>query len=240
MADSKTLKYADARADQFGKDLDKVLRELDRRIIDILNGATAGGEVEAALILNSRPEMIQALRDAGYYELAAEHAASYEGAVDALNEAFKDRKLPAPKFSGADVTTMKQLAAADIEGLTVIGESAIDELRLSLYRNAVGGSSFPDLVAMVAEKLEGPLRNHAYTYANTAQLNFSGEILKQAGESLGAEYWEVVGPLDEVTRDVCVDALADPVRTQNQWESADYFGGTPGGWNCRHQLYPVV
>ena len=210
MADSKTLKYADHQADRFTRDLDKVLRGLDRRIIDILNGATSGGEIEAALILNSRPAMIQALRDSGYYALAEQHAASYEGAVEALNEAFKDRKLPAPKFSGADVTTMKQLAAADIEGLAVIGESAIDELRLSLYRNAVGGSSFPVLVSMVAAKLEGPLRKHAYTYANTAQLNFSGEILRQAGESLGAEYWEVVGPLDELTRDECVDALTDP------------------------------
>lgn len=239
MANRKPLKYADKQSERFARDLDKVLRDLDKRIVAILNGATKGGQVEASLLLNSKPAMIQALRDAGYYELAAQHAASYEGAVDALTEAFSDRKLPPPKFSGADVTTMQQLATADIAGLAIIGEYALDNLRLSLYKGAVGGSSFKDLVASISDAIDGPLKNHAYTYANTAQLNFSGEILRQAGESLGAERWEVIGPNDGLTREVCVNALRNPIRTTDEWKSAGYFGGTPGGWNCRHQLFPV-
>jgi hypothetical protein len=98
------------------------------------------------------------------------------------------------------------------------------------------------------------MANHAYTISNTAVLNFGGEVLITAGNNVfdalnipeGERMWEVVGPLDDVTRDECETALADPIRTWDEWlqhsnaNGEPYVGGTPGGFNCRHQLFPVV
>jgi len=233
------LAYVDKQSAQFAKNLDLVLADLNKRIINILAGASHQGEVGAGALLDSKAAILQALEDAGFYDLAAQHAAGYEGMVESVTKYMTGRGVPAPKFRTIDKTTFQQLAGVDIEGIEAIGKVAVEKLHLSLYKNALSGTPFADLVAEVAGAIGGPLKNHAYTYANTANLNFSGEILRVAGEGLGADRWEVVGPLDESTRDVCVDALSDPVRTKEEWQAAGYFGGTPGGWSCRHQLFPV-
>lgn len=247
MANSKILTAGDAAAEQYAKDLLVVLKDLDKRVVNIVNGAvTARSQYDAAVILNSRAQMVKALQESGYFALSAEYIAEYEGVPATVAAAMKDRGLPSPKFSTADAEIFAGLATADLQAFTAVGVNAMDELRLGLYKQAVSGMPFSDLVASVRAATVGidgkgsPMANHANTIANTAILDFGGETLRIAGENIGAEKWEAVGPLDEVTRDVCVDALADPVRTESDWKSADYWGGTPGGWNCRHQLFPVV
>lgn len=233
------LASVDKLSDDFSKNLDTVLKELDRQLKDILSSVTTNGVVNATELLNAQAQMISALQSSGYLELAASQAQGYEQIFDAVKSSMKSRGLPTAKFSTVDATTLQQLAGIDVSAITAIGRDAIEQLNISLYKNALSGIPFSTLVEEIGAKLEGPLRNSAFTYANTANLSFSGEVLRISGENLGADKWQVVGPLDEVTRDVCVDALADPVRTTKEWQSADYFGGVPGGFNCRHQLFPV-
>jgi hypothetical protein len=172
--------------------------------------------------------------------------------VDTVSASFSKFGLPKPEFSTADRATFNQVAQANFDQFNFIGESALDELRFNLHNQAITGqplSSFVDTIksATVGVGAAGsPLANHATTYANTAILSFGGETIKQAGEAIGAELWEVVGPSDQKTREECQQALADPIRTKDEWmqhsgaDGQPYWGGTPGGWNCRHQLFPVL
>jgi hypothetical protein len=247
MADIFT--FTDKQLEQFAKDLARVMRQLDRQIVSIVNGAQTATDVfNATAILNSRPAMLQALQEAGYTELTTEFVSEYTAVPNLAKQAFAGRDLPAPSFSTVNKETMLQIARADLEGFASIGTKAMDDLRLGLYKQAVGGQPFAQLVETIRASTVGttaagsPLSNYSYTHANTAMLDFNGEVVRMAGESIGFDsddsLWIVVGPDDDKTREVCEEALADPIRTKAEWQDAGYWGGTPGGWNCRHQLFP--
>jgi len=253
VANSKILTAGDKLAEQYAETLLLVLKDLDKRVVDIVAGArTSRTEFDAAIILNSRPQMVQALRDSGYFALARDYVEEYQGIPATVATAMTDRKLPPPKFTTADAEIFAGLAKADLQAFSAAGTNAMSELRLGLYKQAVSNQPFSALVESVRAATVGvdgkgsPMANHAKTIANTAILDFGGETLRIAGENIGATQWQVVGPNDDVTREECREALSDPVRTESEWkqhEGADgepYWGGTPGGWNCRHQLFPVV
>jgi hypothetical protein len=253
MANTKILTAGDKLAELYAEALLEVLKDLDKRVVDIVAGArTSRTEFDAAIILNSRAQMIEALQASGYNQLSAAYISEYEGIPATVAKAMKDRKLPPPKFTAADAEIFVGLASADLQAFSAIGRNAMDELRIGLYKQAVSNQPFSALVRSVAAATVGvdgkgsPMANHARTIANTAVLDFGGEVLRVAGENIGAEKWEAVGPLDSVTREECQEALSDPVRTEAEWKQhtgADgepYWGGTPGGFNCRHQLFPVV
>jgi hypothetical protein len=240
---------ADQQIEAYGLALDEVMRRLEKNLLNVVGGATSATELfDATVLLNSQPAMIEALREAGYFALAEEHVATFAAIPPETIEAFSRRGLPAPEFSTVDRQDFRALAQMDLDQFNNIGVSAMNELRLGLVQNAVSATPFSTMVEAVRAATVGvdgkgsPLSNHAFTHANTSILNFQGEVLKDAGESIGFDgdddLWEVVGPSDGATREVCQNALANPVRTREQWEAAGYWGGTPGGWNCRHQLFP--
>lgn len=240
---------ADQQIDDFAIALDKVMIRLEKNLLNVVGGATSATELfDATVLLNSQPAMIEALRESGYFALAEEHISTFQAIPPETIEAFKRRGLPTPEFSAVDRQDFRALAKMDLSQFNNIGVSAMNELQLGLVQNAVSAVPFSTMVESVRAATVGvdgkgsPLSNHANTHANTSILNFQGEVLKDAGESIGFDgdddLWEAVGPSDAVTRDVCVAALNNPVRTRAQWIEADYWGGTPGGFNCRHQLFP--
>ena len=240
---------ANQQIDEFALALDQVMRRLETNLLEVVTGATSATQLfDATVLLNSQPAMVEALREAGYFALAEEHVATFAAIPGETIEAFERRNLPTPEFTTVDRQDFRALASMDLDEFNNIGLTSLTELRLTLVQNAVSSVPFATMVEAVAAATVGvdgkgsPMSNHAKTHANTAILNFQGEVLIKAGESIGFESdtdeWEVVGPLDGATRDVCIAALARPVRTRKEWEDAGYWGGTPGGWQCRHQLFP--
>jgi hypothetical protein len=246
MANSKILNAGDKLAEEYKKELDKVLVKLDRILVD----TTAS--LDAAGILNNRAAYTAALKESGYTELNAWYVGEYEKMPQVVKDSMKARSIPLPRFTPVDAEIFAGLASADLQAFTAIGVNAMDELRLGLYKQAVSNQPFSALVEAVRAATVGvdgkgsPMANHAATIANTAILDFGGETLRIAGENIGADKWEVVGPNDSVTRIECQEALGEPIRTEEEWKQHSgstgepYWGGTPGSWNCRHQLFPVV
>jgi len=238
------IDYGDKAAEQFAKDMTKVMASLERALLDMLGSTRVGDAFNASAILNSRPVMLAALNESGYTQLANDFVSQYPDITAEVRKTFSAADFPPPRFSTPTKELFSSIAQADLEGFANIGTNGLDQLRLNLFRQAVSNEPFSSLVETVRDATVGtakngaPMANYAETHANTAIQNFQGEVLREAGESIGAEDWEVVGPLDQVTRPACLDALADPIRTQDEWLAADYWGGAPGGWNCRHQLFP--
>ena len=249
---------------RFEPQLLTVMKELDKKIIDLVGSMKLSADTyDAAALLNSRGAMIAALRESGYNDLVEAYVKEYESIPALIRKDFDTKGFPPIKFATADVQTFQQIAAADLEAFSVIGTKAMDDLRLGLYKQAVSSAPFSEMVETIRHATVGetrqaissktgkillkkdgtpykrsPLANHSYTYANTSFQSFGGEVSRIAGEALGAEKWEVVGPNDNVTRDECIAALNNPVRTKEEWQSAGYWGGWR--WNCRHLLDPVV
>lgn len=228
-------------SEKYAFSLVRVMGDLESEIISFMRGVGATTEQAAATVLNSRGNFIKALRDSGYNDLAQEYIAQYGVVPEAVKKAFAKRKLPAPKFSTISVETFTGLARIDLEMFQAIGSKAMEDLRIGLYKQTIAGQSFKDIVKTIKASTTGvgknnsPLYNYSYTHANTAILNFNGEVIKAAGESIGfdkdSSKWQVVGPLDSKTREECRNALETPVRTRKQWLDAGYFGGSPGGYN---------
>ncbi len=263
MSDPLT-RSADKAIDAFEPQLLKVMKELDKKIIDLVGSFKTESDVfDAASILNSRGAMIQTLRDSGYNQLVEDYVKEYEAVPAIIKKEFAGRNLPPIKYSTADVETFKQIATADLEAFNVIGVKAMDDLRLGLYRQSLSSEPFSNMVDKIHKSTIGetkqarssktgellrrkdgglykksPLSNYAYTYANTSYQSFGGEVARVAGEAIGVEKWECVGPLDGKTRPECVAALADPIRTKEEWQDADYW--TYSRYNCRHTLYPSI
>ena len=243
-------KFAKEISEQYAKDIAKVMAELEAEIISFMRGAGTTSTEAAATVLNSRPAFIQMLNESGYTELSTSYVAQFGEVPGQVSKAFAARSLPAPQYSTVSAETFSGLARIDLQNFSAIGAKAMDDLRLGLYRQTIGGDSFKNIVKTIKVSTVGidgkgsPLSNHSYTHANTSILNFNGEVTREAGESIGFggddSLWEVVGPNDAVTRDVCQAALANPVRTKEEWVAVDYWGGSPGGWNCRHELFPYI
>lgn len=239
------LTAVDRAAAEYANGLSIVLDELETRLLGLVGEAKLARDTfDAATLLNSRGEFLQALRDSGYYDLAQAHVDKYPGIVQAVMTDFAAKKLPAVSFTQVNVETFQQIALADLQMFDNIGKKAVDDIRLELYRHSVSSRPFSDMVRTIRASTVGvskrgtPLKNYSYTHANTAILNFGDDVIRVAGEEIGADRWQVLGPNDSVTRDVCRRALARPIRTKEEWITAKYWARTPKRWSCRHYTYP--
>lgn len=240
------LKAVDSAVGKYEQDLIRVMEGLDKRLVSLLRKAQLTGTelFDATAILQARPVMLAELRLSGYGDIANNLVGEYPDVMSGVGRSLAAAGIPKAAFTSVDAQTFKQIAAADLEIFSTIGAKAMDDLRQGLYKMAVQGNSFEAMVAQIAASTVGtakngaPLANYARTHANTAALDFAGQVSITAGERLGTDKFEVIGPSDAATRDVCSSALSNPVRTKEEWTAAGYWGGTPGGWNCRHILRP--
>lgn len=243
-------KLSDKMITSYAKQLAGVMGDLEASVIAFMGQAGKVGPEAAAMVLNSRPAFLAMLQESGYNDLANSYVAKYGEVPKTVSKAFAARGLPAPQYSTVSKETFQGLARMDLAGFKAIGTKAVDDLRLGIYRQTISGAKFQDIVKTIRASTVGtsvkgsPLRNYSYTHANTAVLNFNGEVIREAGESIGFDsdddLWEITGPVDDATRDICNDAMSDPVRTRGEWIGMGYWGGSPGGYNCRHEFFPYA
>ncbi len=239
------LKAVDNAAETYAKDLEKVLADLDKRLVSILRSTIITGTdtFDATAILTAREIMLEEMIAAGYLDIANKFLAEYPDIKAGVERSLAAAGIPNAVFTTVDNLTFQQISLADFEAFEILGAKAMDDLRQGLYRMAVQGNSFDQMVDAIRESTIGttakgtPLANFSRTHANTAALRFANNVSVAAGERLGTDEFEVVGPLDAATRDICLDALSDPIRTKQEWIDAGYWADR-GGWNCRHILRP--
>ena len=240
----------DSQIVTFEQSLSTVMKKLEKNLIDLVgSSATAQQLFDANVLLNSEATMITALQDAGYFSLAEEHISAFAKIPAAVKASYAAEGFPLVEFTALQKADMTALAQMNLEQFNNIGVSAMNELRLGLVQNAVSALPLSSMVDAVAAATVGvaangsPLSNYAATHARTAINTFNGEVNIKAAESFGhdkpTDRWRVRGPNDAKTRDVCSKALTEPIRTRQEWEDAGYFGGSPGGWNCRHRFRPI-
>jgi hypothetical protein len=180
-----------------------------------------------------------ALEEAGFGALADDFASAaleYKGALEAL---------PAVAFKAEQGSALAAALNAKYEGWDRVAQGIIDKTRQLVSSATVTGIPGETLAAQLVKEA-GALEQHARTYIETAQQAQLRESWIAAGQSMGAERYEYVGPMDDRTRPFCRDllnqggthTLEDVGKMKNgQSLSVVTYGG---GWNCRHDWVPVL
>lgn len=232
-------KLTDVQAAAFSHDLDMVIMRLRLRLTALLaefeTDPTILGDPEKQLkqLASMLPQLNQALVDAGYGDAVARLQESDAELLDAIRQTAY---VPI-EFAAQDVNTVMALQQAQLTEFLQIGNSAMNAVRQTVMEALLTGVPIEASLERIEAQLSNQLKKYAWTYANTTRRD-----IIQVATDLGAgdaEYWAYNGPLDDVTRDACVELLAIGVFTteeRNEWESATAFERM---YNCRHTFDPI-
>jgi hypothetical protein len=130
----------------------------------------------------------------------------------------------------------------NIPSIPSLSEKSAERISTQILLGVRGGRSFETIKAGVESVIAGT-RHNAYTLANTHLQTAARVTMAVESVQSGAELFEYVGPVDEVTRDFCAELVGQRLPLA-EIHLLDNDQGLPvftcgGGYNCRHEWYPV-
>ena len=113
-----------------------------------------------------------------------------------------------------------------------------DQVRNEAARGIIAGASEADITQSILRGAGGVLRpDQAETLANTALNTFERNVtVEMASDDPANTRYIYQGPVDDRTRDICIDMMSAGALTRDEIDS-DFPGafGDGGGFNCRHR-----
>lgn len=233
-------------SDTFVKDIDRVIKNLQKRLTTLLTEYAAGNKSKAIDIefaLETKTQLQRMMQDAGYFR-------SIDSALSQYGEIIKDVKQTYNMF-GAKVTfseidrrIISELMNNDVAAFQDIGRQVQRQIYKSLTDSVLGGVDINDGVTAIGAALANTdLAKHAYTYMNTAYMNFNRRVNNIAAENTGWSEVIYMGPVDDVTRDFCREHVNKIMTIDEAKALENDQGGNAwtegGGYNCRHRWIAV-
>jgi hypothetical protein len=113
-----------------------------------------------------------------------------------------------------------------------------DQIRNEAARGIIAGASEADITQSILRGAGGVLRpDQAETLANTALNTFERNVtVEMASDDPANTRYIYQGPVDDRTRDICIDMMSAGALTRDEVDST-FPGafGDGGGFNCRHR-----
>jgi len=247
--------WAEAETDNFLKAMRRGQSYIYRRTAEILAESQFRPEWDYTQKLQWYTEtwasIEQAAREAGFDKAAAQYVKGY----DRMSE-MAERTLSAglPRVPG-DMTRIPTewiafMKKRDYAYFDFLKEEAIRKLDETVLWNVLGGRSPGGLL----EELKGVITGeypwgettglyewHAGTYARTA--HHRDVAAWKAEKAKDFEYRVYVGPVDEKTRDFCLEHVGnvytlDEINDMDNGQTGNVLIDR-GGWNCRHDWEPI-
>ena len=113
-----------------------------------------------------------------------------------------------------------------------------DQIRNEAARGIIAGASEADIAQSILKGAGGVLRpDQAETLANTALNTFERNVtVEMASDDPANTRYIYQGPVDDRTRDICIDMMSAGALTRDEVDST-FPGafGDGGGFNCRHR-----
>ena len=113
-----------------------------------------------------------------------------------------------------------------------------DQVRNEAARGIIAGASEADITQSILKGAGGVLRpDQAETLANTALNTFERNVtVEMASDDPANTRYIYQGPVDDRTRDICIDMMSAGALTRDEVDST-FPGafGDGGGFNCRHR-----
>lgn len=192
-------------------------------------------------------DMLKLANSQGYTD-AVTFAIQQEGEVvkQVKNSLTKDGI--AVNFSPVTQASFDLFQKQKYDYLMNLSSRAINAIKESTLNAVLGSSELGSLVNNIQLELEDKLKRYASTYLETSRGQLIQSTQDWVTEDMIAEgipvYWEYVGPLDNDTREECVEALVKRYFTND--EKLEYMNGvgeiphTEPRWNCRHSFILVT
>jgi hypothetical protein len=226
----------------FAEDLDRVLRQLNRRIrrlvgrLEAADGRLVASRSALGLALRLREEIITALTASGWRELSD----LTDDLTAVAERALRGRSFVARAARQVPIDTDVLLALQELPraSFLALGTDAADALWRAILDGTIGARSVSDLVDELAE-VTAVTQRQARTIHDTATSVYSRQVRQLGIEDPGPEdRFVYLGPLDTETRPFC-RGLVGEVRTRAEIDALE--NGqlantllTAGGYNCRH------
>jgi hypothetical protein len=235
------------KAEAFEADIIAVSRRLKSKINKMLVDFAAQKQVSTVdleFALELKTQMGKLLREAGYYISVDDALGQYGTIIRDIHGAYGD-VVKGITFSEVDKKIMQELIKTDLSLFNGLARDATDAIYKSMANSLLTPVSIESGVAAVAAALEdSPLQKYAYTYLNTAYMDFHRTINNITSQNAGFTEYEYVGPDDDKTREFCHEWVGktlsiDEVKSLKNDQGGDSFS-EGGGYNCRHTWIGVV
>jgi hypothetical protein len=243
----KDAALIDALTDSFADELAIVLDLLKTKLRTLVKelqtdetGRIVSTQQNLALTLRLRADLITALEQAGYTDLAlrANDAPLDRIAAQVLIAGAQDR-ASIGAFDLDALVAMKEVRFAE---LFQVGEDIATQLWRVTLDGVVGARPVVDLVEDLSDLMEISAKR-ARTVYDTLVSTYSRQVGQLGSTGEPDEAFLYVGPDDEKTRDFCAERV-DKVFSRAAIDAMDN-GQLPnpmltgGGYNCRHQFKRV-
>mgnify|MGYP004451555437 CR=1 FL=1 len=175
----------------------------------------------------------QELLDRGYTEAVNGLMDAYEGKLSVIAEEARKRGIGTIK--GATVQQLELLQELDTRALLGNANAFANTLTEGLFSGIIAGESPSSIVTRLAETIN--LQTHQLNVAVHDGFRKFDDIARHKvfeGEDVR---WTYVGPMDELTRDVCANTILNEPSTgytESEASASDTPFGERGGFNCRH------
>ena len=166
----------DGFTNKFVSDMQRVFKDLEKRLKSMLQKYAAGDKSKAIDIefaLEAKTQLQQSLRDAGYYEAIDQALAKYADVIKDVRETY-GMFVAKVTFSEVDRRIISELINTDMTEWRDLGRSVQTQIYKSLTDSVLGGVDINQGVEAVGLALANTdIAKHAYTLMNTAYMNFN-------------------------------------------------------------------
>ena len=178
-------------------------------------------------------DFFQELLDRGYTNAVNGLMEAYEGQVDIIAKEAARRGIQTVK--GATIGQLELLQ--NMEASTLLGKATVyaNDLKDGLFKGIISGERPSSIVKRLSETIN--LETHQLNVAVQDGFRQFDDLARHKVFEGADVRWSYIGPLDEVTRDVCKSTISgEPAKgyTESQVNKSETPFGSRGGFNCRH------
>lgn len=208
--------------------------------IETDGGRAIANRTNLALALQMKADILAALTEAGYTDLALRAA---DESLDLLaRHVLTAEDINRAALGTFDVEALAALKALRLADLLKIGEDVALQLWRAVVDGVVGARPVLDLIGDIADLLHISEKRARQIY-DTAVSTFSRQVAQLGTTGEPDEVFIYVGPVDERVREFCLDHVGK-VYTRDRIDAMDN-GQLPnvmltgGGYSCRHMFSRV-
>jgi|TARA_R100000479_G_scaffold159390_1_gene96541 hypothetical protein len=231
-----------AELDFYQKDMEKIQKKLLNKIEKVLAGLEVLDDAGLAQAFREI-DFVDDLTKLGFPALLEKVKGSYDKqvvtAITGLGAAQRSKQTVAA------VQAIEVLALLDLSTISSGVTRYANELKTAMFRGLLTGASSKSIMeGLTATYGVGKVLSSKQQVAllNDSFARFARTTTAKLFEDVPEQKFEYVGPLDEVTRDVCVATLEMQGEGMTMAEieaEAPVSFADGGGFNCRHEWIPV-
>jgi hypothetical protein len=231
-----------AELDFYQKDMEKIQKKLLNKIEKVLAGLEVLDDAGLAQAFQ-QIDFVDDLTKLGFPALLKKVKGSYDKQVvksfDVLTAAQRTKQT---------VTAVQAIEILSILDLNTISSGVTryaNELKTAMFRGLLTGASSKSIMEGLTETYgvgKALSSKQQVMLLQDSFARFARTTTAKLFEDVPEQKFEYVGPLDEVTRDVCVATLEMQGEGMTMAEieaEAPVSFADGGGFNCRHEWIPV-